>query len=319
MRHLSKITRAVLITLAVILVLFLVMPLIVVPIVVNRHIEYRGYATEKYPMQDIYAAKEFGLEEHPMFLTTKDGYNIWCSEVKAENPKAVIIYLSGIDQPSVTYFYGHSELMQEHNYATFLLETRGHGQSDGDRICFGYEEKEDVQAVVDYINQQEEYKNLPIVVHGVSMGGASAINAFGQIPDIDAVIAMSSYSSAEDVILDLEGQNYVPGFLRTIQRPVVEFALKCCFGADTVENIKPIKLIQNAEERPVLLIACTGDKNGVPVESTYRLEKACPNAQVWIRDSWEHFIVKGCDYRAVKEDTEYCEKILEFMESVAEK
>lgn len=126
---------------------------------------------------------------------TQDGLNIWCSEIFVENPKAVIIYLTGIIQPSITYFYGHVEWMRENGIATILLEVRGHGQSDGKRICLGYEEVNDVRAVVDYIKSEEEYKDVPVILHGVSMGGAIAVNTFGQIDEVDALIAMSAYSS----------------------------------------------------------------------------------------------------------------------------
>ena len=48
-----------------------------------------------------------------------DGYNIWASEIYTENPKAIIIYWSGIQQPSVTYYCGHAKWMQDNGYASF--------------------------------------------------------------------------------------------------------------------------------------------------------------------------------------------------------
>lgn len=315
----KKIRKAVCIVAGVLILLWLIAPLIAIPVFINRHIDYLGYATEKYPMQDIYTAEEFGLEENQRYLTTDDGFKVWCSEIKVESPKAVILYLSGIDQPSVTYFYGHSKWMKSNGYATILLEVRGHGKSDGNKVCFGYEETKDVQAVVDYIRGLEEYEGVPIVIQGVSMGGASAINAFGQIEEIDAAIAMSAYSSTEEVVWDLEGQNYIPRILRWIQKPLIKVALEFCFGSEAVDEMKPIKQITKANGRPVLLIACSGDKGGVPAVSTQRLKNAYEPAQVWIRDSWEHFVVKDCDFYHVEEDTEYCERILTFLNQVTNK
>lgn len=312
----KKIRKAICIVAGILIFFWLIAPLIVIPVFVNRHIDYLGYATEKYPMQDIYTAEEFGLEENQRYLTTEDDIQLWCSEIKVENPKAVVIYLSGIDQPSVTYFYGHSKWMKNKGYATILLEVRGHGKSEGNKVCFGYEETKDVKAVVDYIRGRDEYQGVPIVVQGVSMGGASAINAFGQIEEIDAVIAMSAYSSAEEVVWDLEGQNHVPGVLRWIQRPLIKLAFEFCFGSEAVDEMKPIKQITKANGRPVLLIASSGDNDGVPAVSTQRLKNAYELAQVWIRDSWEHFVVKNCDFYHVEEDTEYCERILTFLDQV---
>jgi len=59
-----------------------------------------------------------------MMLTTEDGYNIWASEIYTENPKAIIIYLSGIQQPSVTYYYGNAKWMQDRAKQTASIYLR---------------------------------------------------------------------------------------------------------------------------------------------------------------------------------------------------
>ncbi len=312
---LKRIMRVVLILLLLCFLLMIAAPFVAMPVFLNKHVDYRGYATEDYPLQDIYFASDYALDETQMFLKTQDGMNIWCSEIYTPKPKAVIIYLTGIMQPSITYFYGHAAWMKENGYATILLEVRGHGQSDGNRISLGYDETKDVRAVVDYIKSEDKYKDVPIVLHGVSMGGAIAVNSFGQIDEIDGLIAMSVYSSFEDTVIDLAEQKGVPSFMGSIEKPFVKLALEMIFGKDKVNNLKPIKQIKNVGERPVLLIACTGD-TGVPAVSTQRLKEANPKVQVWIRDSWEHFIVKDCDFKNMKEDEEYCKTVLEFLNQV---
>ncbi|WP_246240829.1 alpha/beta hydrolase [Anaerocolumna sedimenticola] len=299
---------------AVFLIILVLIPYVGLPAFVNRHVNYRGYATFNFPLQDVYQAEDYNLKENQMYLKTEDGLKIWVSEIYSDHPKAVIIYLSGIVQPSVTYFYGHGKFMQENGYSSILLEVRGHGKSDGNRICLGYDEVNDVKAVVDYIKSEEKYKDVPIVVQGASMGGAIGVNSFGQIKDIDALIAMSAYSSFEDVVLDeLDGLG-VPVFLRSIEKPLFSSSLKLIYGSNKVNHIKPVEQIKNANGRPVLLIANKGDTE-VPAVSMYRLKKACPDAEVWLRNSWEHFIVKDCDFKNVAEDEEYCSKILGFLEN----
>jgi len=130
-----------------------------------------------------------------------DGYNIWASEIYTENPKAIIIYLSGIQQPSVT---------------------------------------------------------LPIVIQGVSMGGAIAINAFGQLEDIDGLIAASAYSSFEDVVVDTMRNYHIPGFICAIERPLIHLSLRFTFG-DKVNELVPIIQVENIGERPALFIASVND------------------------------------------------------------
>ena len=77
--------------------------------------------------------------------------------------------------------------------------------------------------------------------------------------------------------------------------------------------MKPINQIQNIQGRKVLLIACKDDP-GVPSINMQRLKEANPEVETWLRDSWEHFIVKNCDFKNMAEDKEYCEKIINFLE-----
>ena len=308
-----KLWKVIALGVAVLLIILILVPLTALPIFMNRHIDYRGYETEKYPLQGIYDASDYGLTETEIYVETDDGYKLWCSEIAVDHPKAVVIYLSGIVQPSVTYFYGHAKLMQDNGYSSILLDVRSHGQSSGKQIGLGYTEISDVQAVVGYISNCDEYEGVPIILHGASMGGAIALNAFGQIPEIDAVIAMSSYSSFEDEIMDQLDRYHVPGVIQSLEKPIIILALKMIYGGQAVDELKPVMQIQNAHGRPVFLIACTGDVE-VPPINTQQLGEACPDANIWIRDSWEHFIVSGCDFSNVAEDSEYCENILGFLE-----
>lgn len=298
---------------AIFLTLLILLPYFALPMFLDRHVNYLGYATKDFPLQDIYQANDFDLKENQMYLRTEDGLNIWVSEITTTRPKAVIIYLSGIVQPSVTYFYGHAKFMQDNGYASILLDVRGHGKSDGNRICLGYDEVKDVKAVVDYINSQEKYRNVPIVVQGASMGGAIAVNSFGQLKDIDALIAMSAYSSFEDVILDeLDGYG-IPEFILSLEKPLIVSSLKLVYGSDKVKYMKPVEQIKNADGRPVLLIASTGDTEVPPVNMN-RLKEAYPEAQSWLRNSWVHYIIKDCDFKNVVNDEEYWTKILDFLD-----
>jgi uncharacterized protein len=308
----KRMIKALAITIAVLLILLLIAPYIALPVFTGRHVNYLGYITKNNTLQDIYQASDYDLDETQRYLTTEDGIRVWTSEIYTEQPKAVMIFLSGIMQPSVTYFYGHAKYMKENQIASILLEVRGHGQSEGSRISLGYEEVKDVRAVVDYIRSEAKYDGVSIVIQGMSMGGAIAVNSFGQIEEIDALIAMSAYSSFEDVTTDQMKGYGIPGFILKIEKPIIRSALGLIFGKDLADQMKPIEQIKNAKGRPVLLVACTGDTE-VPPINLQRLKDAYPDAQVWIRDSWEHFIVKDCNLKEVAQDKEYCDKIMDFI------
>lgn len=313
-KRLSKIVfkTAIIFALTIVAILFFA-PFGIIYVATNHHVYYRNDSM----LQMTYTASDYNLNENILSLETEDNVKIWASEIAITNPKAIVIFLTGIEQPSITQFYPHVKLLENNGYASILLEVRGHGKSGGNKICLGYDEILDVKATIDYIKSKNEYRNIPIVIQGVSMGGAVAINAFGQYKEINALIAMSAYTTFEDVVIDNLEYYKVPKFLCTIEKPLFKLALDANFGVDKVNNMNPITQIQNSNSRPILLIASSGDTS-VPVDNTKRLYSVSKNADLWIRDSWEHFIVKDCVLVNVADDKEYCNKILGFLKKVCD-
>ncbi|ABX40462.1 hypothetical protein Cphy_0072 [Lachnoclostridium phytofermentans ISDg] len=290
-------------------------PFILVYYITRGPVLYQVEASFDHPLQEVYKASDFLLEDKMLPIRTQDGFSLWASEIEVENPKAIVIYLTDLKQPSITYFYGHAKWMKDNGYASILLETRGHGESDGDVIGLGYTEVNDVKAVVEYIQKQECYRDVPIVLQGFSMGGAVAINAFGQIPEIDALIAMSAYTSTEDAMIDSMRDHGVPEFLCKIERPLIKFALSIVFGRDAVETLKPIEQIKNANDRPVFFISSKEDLK-VSLENIRRFREVNPEAEYWVRDSAAHLDIDDNDFTNVEKDTEYCNRILDFLDKV---
>jgi len=293
--------------LSAVLAVFVVPPAVLLA-VVHQHIDYRG----NVPLKAVHAAADYGLTETVHTLRTADGEKLWCAEVAAEEPKGVVIFLAGITKPSVTQFYGHAAWLREVGFSSFLLEVRAHGRSSGHRIGLGYTETADVQAAVEYIRSCPEYAEIPLLVWGVSMGGAIALNAFGQIPEINGCIAMSPYASFP-MEIETQMERYgVPAPVCAIELWMLDGILERLYGEAAVTACRPEVQIQNAGERPILLVACENDLV-VPVGNTCHLKEKNSDAEVWIRGSNDHFVVKDNDFAAVTEDADYCERILSWL------
>lgn len=298
--------------LLLILLLVLITPCIVLCGYVFRHIDYDAQADPWSTYDGICRAEDYDLTETVHTLTTADGLSIRCSEVRADEPRAVIIYLTGVERPSVSYFYAHAAWMHQNGVACFLPELRAHGESEGKKLGLGYTETEDIRAVLSLIGSDPTYDDLPIVIHGLSMGGAAAINAFGVFPQIDACIAGSAYASFEYQMEDIMASMGVPEFLRRVEAPFLSLTLRLLYGWRTAEEMTPVRQIQNADGRPVLLMVCTGDGN-VAAVNTDRLHEACPAAQVWKRETADHYVVWNSDLCRVQNDLEYCDTVLSFL------
>ncbi|MDR1756381.1 MAG: lysophospholipase [Culturomica sp.] len=280
----------------------IVIPIVMFNSMLGRHVEFAKTWT----------AGEFGLEADNFFVKTDDGFNIDVWEVAAESPKAIVVCLSGMHGPSATIYFGHAQSFKEHGIATIILDMRGHGKSDGGKISAGYTEWRDVKAVVDYVKQKPLYDSVPIVVFGVSLGAATAINAAGEIADIDGVIALSAFSSWEEVFCDNMAVQ-VPRILSEIERPFVPLASYLFFGPDS-RRIKPRMEIKKLGNRPLLLMHSTGDTQ-VPYRNFETLTTLAPaHVETFVRDGDLHFITEHFDNP--KEDAEYLDTIMEFINNM---
>lgn len=273
----------------------------------NEHVYYT----------DVKSADEYGLTATDLYLDTSiKGKNeiTHAMEVYTESPKAVVLYISGIQQPSVTYFFSHSKMLKENNYASILIENYGHGESSGDKITFGYYDIENVRAVVNYIKQEDKYKDVPIVVHGVSMGGAVALISASWIDDIDGLISMSTYSSWSDVCVDTLSLWGIPRVLTYIVKPSIIIHDFFIYGYDSIKYT-PIYSVNKLQDKPVFFLHSYGDYT-VPVSNLYRLlhKNFSINTHVWVRADKAHFIVKDNRLNEPFDDVVYCENILSYLE-----
>ena len=213
-----------------------------------------GWLTEKHVDYDtIYDARDFGLPApDSLRLTTADGLKIFAYEICPDKPKGVVVCLSGIEKPSVTAYYGHAAEFYKAGVATIMPDLRGHGMSDGGRISLAYEETRDVKAVTDYIKSKPSYRNVPVIVMGVSMGGAVAVRAFGENNDIDALVALSAFSSVED-FMQQNRDILLPGVPADCLDTVVRRVMNRRYGIDAA-TASPLSALRGCNRRPVMFM-----------------------------------------------------------------
>ena len=296
---------------AIPIILFLIASVVLVNVVFdsfgfNSHTDY----------DETFTADDYGLVGKETDLTTSDNVKIHIYEVVVPEPQGVVIMLSGIKVPSITHFYGQAKLVQEAGFASVLVETRGHGKSEGDRVGLAVDDVKDVEAAIEYIKSQPQYKDLPIVTMGLSMGAATAINSAAVIEDIDAVITLAAYTSWADVCKDFLKTNGLPEIVGYIMRPGIDIHGLLFYGFDYFKYV-PEKTIKKIGDKPILIIHCKDDKS-VSVGSAEKLmaNYTGSNAELWIRESGGHLVVQDRAIHDPFDDTEYCEKILSFLERV---
>ena len=301
----TPIRKIVIISVIVLVILIIAglaaIPPIIMKDMIHLHVDHEMYSPSKY-----------GIEAAEIGLTTEDGFRLASWEVKAEDPRGIVIFLSGIHNPSVTAFFGHAKMLADNGYSSLLIEMRSHGKSEGDKIFVGTREYLDTKAGVQYIKGQKEYEGVPVIVFGVSMGGATAINSIGEIPEIDGLISISAFSSWPDAFCDNMVNMGMPSFLAAIEKPFVNLYMGFEYGFSSLK-IKPLNEIKKLNGRPALLMHSTGDTQ-VPYKSFERLKKAAPGQfDIFVREGDYHFICKDESFEEPWTDEEYSGAILSFL------
>ncbi len=276
-------------------------PALVMNSLVNMHVDFN----------EVWTAEDFGVEAEQFFVTTDDEIKISAYEVSVENPKAIIICISGIHNPSATVYFGHARLFKENNYATILFDMRAHGESEGEMICLGYKEYLDTKAIVQHIKADPAYSNIPIVVFGLSMGGTTAINSIGEIPEIDGLVSLSAFSSVEDVFYEALASQ-APDFLAKMVKPFVPLVAFAKYRVN-IWSIKPVEEIQKLGNKPALIMHSREDSE-VPYANFERIIHHAPShVETFVREGDIHSITVS--FTEPEKDAEYSARILDFLES----
>ncbi len=101
-------------------------------------------------------------------------------------------------------------------YDVLAYDSRAHGTSDGKYSTFGYYEKRDVSRAIDFLGADR------VVLAGVSMGSAVAIQTAAEDPRVVGVVAVSSFSSMEEIVREriprVVGDGQVRGALREVEQ-----------------------------------------------------------------------------------------------------
>jgi pimeloyl-ACP methyl ester carboxylesterase len=170
-----------------------------------------------------------------------------------------------------------------------LFDLRHHGESGGRASTFGYLEREDARAAIALARTRSP---APVVLWGVSLGGATATLAAADDPTVAGLVCDSSFRSLRDT---------VPHHLRLFRNfrwyfkaiptwPVANevvywFGKRGGFDPDAVDIVKAARRLA---PRPVLFVANSGDPR-MPKEIAFELKAAAgPGASVLVIPSNTH-------------------------------
>lgn len=197
-----------------------------------------------------------------------------------------------------------AKLFYDLGFTIVLPDARGHGDSEGDYIGFGWPERHDYLAWIDSLISRYG-QDTEIVLFGISMGGATVLNVSGEaLPDqVKAIVEDCGYSSVEkELSYQLKNLYKLPSYPFI---PMTSLLTKYKAGYSFTEA-SPVDQVKKSLT-PTLFIH--GDKDSfVPTAMAYELYQAAASDKAL-------YIVPGAEhaYSYVTDKDEYRRQVTRFL------
>ncbi|MBA2451156.1 MAG: alpha/beta hydrolase [Chloroflexi bacterium] len=238
-----------------------------------------------------------------LWLTARDGVRLHAWLFTSPSATSTVILCHGHNGNKHTLLPLAEILFPRHN--VLLLDSRGHGESAGDRCTIGYEERLDVYAAVDEL---ERRRLGPIGILGVSMGAVVAILAAAEDARIAAVIADSPFARLRWAVAEVARVHRYPPLVAPFMAQVAcrSLALRLRYPLTAFD---PIEVVERIAPRPLLLIHGERDEIIDVRHSRLVFERAGEPKELWVLPGLLH-----C--RGLEEACEaYGERISRFFET----
>lgn len=155
--------------------------------------------------EDIYQTSHDGLKLHAAYFPPQQ---------REDGKKRVVICFHGYTSQGLKDFLGLSWYYLQKGYGMLHPDARAHGESEGEYVGFGCLDRHDAFGWIKWVIQTcgEE---VEIVLHGISMGGATVLMAGGmELPvQVKGIISDCAFTSPKEVFTHVLKSMYrLPAF-----------------------------------------------------------------------------------------------------------
>ncbi len=220
-------------------------------------------------------------------IISYDGLNLKGYYVSAESPSMNTVILSHGYSSKGLWMGLYAKLYNMLGYNVLMPDDRGHGSSEGNYIGFGWVDRKDYLKWIDFIIKKSG-PDTKIVLHGVSMGGATVLMTGGEdLPsNVKAIVSDCAYTSVKDELsYQMNRMYHLPAFPLLNATSLIT-KIKAGFTFEEASALKQVK----KSKTPTLFIH-GGNDEFVPTSMVKELYEACSSEK-------ELFIVPGAGHGA---------------------
>ncbi len=226
----------------------------------------------KQPYEEVQISSDDGLKLEGYYLGAK----------VATNKTAILAH--GYSSKGI-WMGSFAKIYYDLGYNILLPDSRGHGRSEGNFIGFGWADRQDYIKWIDYIVNTIG-QDSQIVLHGVSMGGATVLMTSGEIlpSAVKAIVSDCAYTSVEaELKYQLKRMYKLPSF-PILDTTSLMTKMRAGFSFKEASALEQVK----KSETPTLFIHGDADIF-VPYSMVNELYQACSSEK-------ELYTVKGAGH-----------------------
>jgi uncharacterized protein len=247
---------------------------------------------------------DVGLNYREVGLRSSDGLSLdaWWVDKAGSSRAAVLVHGWGGDKSDL-HVIETALVYEETGFNVLMLDLRGHGGSEGERVTVGYQEVRDVRGALSWL-ENRGFDPENVVLHGWSMGGAALVQA-APSTGVAAVVEEAAYADLLPLLWErLPEASGLPAFFN----PGIFLAGKLFLGIDPWA-VRPEKEARRLSREGVpFMIIHSREDEVVPFKHAESFAAAYPEATFWE--------VKGYGHVAAHGHPEYRERLLDFLDQV---
>lgn len=199
---------------------------------------------------------------------------------RREKQTGGVVLLHGI-RANRRSMLGRARFLYDAGYSVLVFDLQAHGESDGERITFGFLESLDARAAVRFL--RDRLPGEPVAAIGSSLGGAACVLGADPI-DVDVLVLEAVYPDVGTAIRNRLRLRY--GRPGEWLAPLLTFQIKPRMGID-VEDLSPLRNMEHIQA-PVLVMSGELDQR-TTVEDSRQLFDAAPQPKyLWIVPGARH-------------------------------
>lgn len=174
-------------------------PAVAVTVVYQKFFQKRisTYDPLYYQLEDFPSLRR---EKH-IFKTNNNrnltGYMYYHSGV---TQKAVVVLSHGFGGGGQRTYMDCTNYLCAHGFFVFAYDATGNDESEGNGIGGFPQGLIDVNHAIDYVENLDNFNQLPIVLFGHSWGGYSTTNALYYHPEVKAVVSLAGFNNPTELI-----------------------------------------------------------------------------------------------------------------------